>query len=229
MRLITSTSILATIVGVTVVCLVLVFAQKSRNASRQVRPRRATSEKNVITLKGGDDLKRAVRMANFGDTIVLQAGATYLGPLILPYKGEGSNSDADYITIQTSDLKSIANDGERIKPELHARFLPKIVSPGSQVAVGAEEKAHHYRFIGIEFAPAVNSDYVYNLIDLGRSEYKSLSQFPHHLTFDRCYVHSTGLNKARRGFALNSAETSIMNCYVSGFAGEGDETQAIAG
>jgi len=212
-----------------VVCLVLVFAQKSRNASRQVRPRRATSEKNVITLKGGDDLKRAVRMANFGDTIVLQAGATYLGPLILPYKGEGSNSDADYITIQTSDLKSIANDGERIKPELHARFLPKIVSPGSQVAVGAEEKAHHYRFIGIEFAPAVNSDYVYNLIDLGRSEYKSLSQFPHHLTFDRCYVHSTGLNKARRGFALNSAETSIMNCYVSGFAGEGDETQAIAG
>ena len=83
--------------------------------------------------------------------------------------------------------------------------------------------------MGLEFAPAANAKYVYNLIDLGQGDYTSLSQFPHHLVFDRCYVHSTGLNRARRGFALNSAETSVLNSYVSGFAGAGDETQAIAG
>ncbi len=91
------------------------------------------------------------------------------------------------------------------------------------------ERAHHFKFIGIEFAPASDASYVYNLIDLGRSDYTSVSQFPHHLIFDRCYVHSTGLNKARRGVALNSAETSIINSWVAGFAGAGDETQAIAG
>jgi hypothetical protein len=38
------------------------------------------------------------------------------------------------------------------------------------------------------------------------------------------------MNRARRGFALNSAETSILNSHVSGFAGRrGDETQAVAG
>jgi hypothetical protein len=83
--------------------------------------------------------------------------------------------------------------------------------------------------VGIEFLPAANASYVYNVIDLGSSDYTSLSQFPHHLVFDRCYVHSPGLNRARRGFAMNSAETSIVNSHVSGFAGAGDETQAIAG
>ncbi|HKY41685.1 MAG TPA: right-handed parallel beta-helix repeat-containing protein, partial [Pyrinomonadaceae bacterium] len=74
-----------------------------------------------------------------------------------------------------------------------------------------------------------DSQYIYNVIDLGKSEYKSLSQFPHHLIFDRCYVRSPGLNKARRGFGLNSGDTTISNSYISGFAGAGDETQGICG
>ena len=92
--------------------------------------------------------------------------------------------------------------------------MPKIVS-ANEKAIGTEAQAHHYRFVGIEFSPSTTSKYIYNLIDLGASDYNSLSQFPHDIVFDRCYVHSTGLNKARRGFALNSSETSILNSYVS--------------
>lgn len=160
---------------------------------------------------------------------MLEAGATYAGPLILPFKPGGEGSDSDYITIRTSKLTEIAGEGDRINPQRHAAFMPKIVSPNGGPAIGTEPQAHHYRFIGIELLPASNANYVFNIIDLGNSEYQSLSQFPHHLIFDRCYVHSTGMNKARRGFVLNSAETSIINSYVSGFAGAGDETQAIAG
>lgn len=199
-------------------CVMLALAQ---------RPRRL--EQNVIRLKAGDDLQAALKVARFGDTIVLQAGATYVGPIILPFKGAGSGTDADYITIRTSQLEAISNTDERVKPGLQARAMPKIVAPRENVAVGTEPKAHHYRFVGVEFLPAANASYVYNVIELGSSDYKSLDQFPHHLIFDRCYVHSPGLNRARRGFALNSAETSIVNSHVSGFAGAGDETQAIAG
>ena len=183
----------------------------------------------MVTLKSGDDLQAALKSARFGDTIILQAGATFNGPIILPFKGAGSGTDADYITIRTSEMSGIANDAERIKPALHARAMPKIVAPREKVAVGTEPRAHHYKFVGIEFLPASNASYVYNVIDLGSSDYASSLQVPHHLVFDRCYVHSPGLNRARRGFALNSAETSILNSYVSGFAGAGDETQAIAG
>jgi hypothetical protein len=107
--------------------------------------------------------------------------------------------------------------------------MPKIVAPRERAAVSTEPRAHHYKFVGVEFLPASNASYVYNVIELGSSDYTSALQFPHHLIFDRCYIHSPGLNRARRGFALNSAETSIVNSHLSGFAGAGDETQAIAG
>jgi hypothetical protein len=200
--------------------LAFVFAAHSQRLS----PRHG-----VITLKAGDDLQAALRSATFGDTIVLAAGATFTGPIMLPYKGPGSGTDADYITIRTSDLNGIAAAGERIQPDVHARAMPKVLAPREQSAVTTEPRAHHYRFIGVEFTPAPSASYVYNVIDLGSAEYTSPSQFPHHLIFDRCYVHSPGLNRARRGFALNSAETLVVNSYVSGFAGAADETQAIAG
>ena len=217
------------VVCIAVLSLIFVEAQRRRNSDQQVRPRVTTPGGREILVKPNDNLQSAVRRAQFGDTIVLEAGATYVGPLILPFKTGGTGSDSDYITIRTSNLTSIAVEGERINPKHDAVFMPKLVSPTNGAAIATEPQAHHYRFIGIEFSPASNADYVYNLIDLGSSEYTSYSQFPHHLIFDRCYVHSTGMNKARRGFALNSSETSIINSYVSGFAGAGDETQAIAG
>jgi hypothetical protein len=91
-------------------------------ATRQGGPR-------VTTLRAGDDLQAALKSARFGDTIVLQAGATFTGPIILPFKGAGTGTDADYITIRTSEMSGIANDGDGIKPTLHARAMPKIVAP----------------------------------------------------------------------------------------------------
>jgi len=212
---------------IAVVGVFYVLGQRSRRTQpvTEVAPTQGTKQ---VTLKAGDDLQAALKAARFGDTIILQAGATFKGPVTLMNKGAGTNTDADYITIRTSDLAGIPAEGQRVKPE-HARAMPKIVSPNQQSAVSTDEQAHHFKFVGIEFTLAADANYVYNLIDLGRSDYKTESQFPHHLVFDRCYVHSTGLNKARRGIALNSAETSVLNSYVSGFAGDGDETQAVAG
>jgi hypothetical protein len=218
--------ILAAIVigGLAVISLALYVLAKTREP---VRSPGANGELNQINVPANGDLQAALKSAKFGDTIVLQAGATYTGPFVLPYKGKGTGTDADYITIRTSDLAGIPGEGERIKPAQHRRALPRIVA-ANEHALSAQAQAHHFRFIGVEFSPSDSSRYVYNLINLGNSE-TDYSEFAHHLIFDRCYVHSTGLGKARRGFALNSAETSIINSHVSGFAGDGDETQAIAG
>ena len=213
---------LTVIIAILVLGLALACAQRPRRVS-------GAGSQATITVRAGEDLQAAIDEAQFGDTIVVEAGATYTGPLHLRDKGVGTGHDADYITIRTSDLTGIAREGERVNPSQQARSMPRIVSPNEQAAVNTEPQAHHYKFVGLEFAPAPNAKYVYNLIDLGEGNYTSLAQFPHHLVFDRCYVHSTGLNRARRGFALNSAETSVLNSYVSGFAGAGDETQAIAG
>ena len=215
---------IAIILGLLGVFLLLAVAQIRRDTS--VTRERRVGNSSTIQVKAGGNLQAAIDGANYGDVIVLEAGATYKGPITLPFK-EGASDQ--YITITTSNLNGIAKENERINPQLHAKAMPKIVGPDSSVAIGTAEQAHHYKFIGIEFSPTADSKYLYNLIDLGKSDYKSLSQFPHDLVFDRCYIHSTGLNKARRGVALNSARTDIINSHISGFAGAGDETQAICG
>jgi len=208
-----------------VVSLSYCYAQRPQTATQQQRPR-TVSGGRATTLGSGGDLQAAINSAKPGDTITLAAGATFRGPIVLPAKKSDASPDS-YITIQTASLDALP-DGVRVSPT-QASSMPKIVSPGGQSSIETAPGAHHYRFIGIEFAPAADSKYIYNLINIGSDEYSELPQFPHHLIFDRCYVHSTGLGKARRGFALNGGETSITNSYISGFAGPGDETQGICG
>lgn len=223
MKILSSVSIVGVLA---VVYLFFGIAQKQRDQSPASRARRVSAPSSNILVKRGENLQAAIDKARYGDVIVLEAGATYRGPLVLPYK-EGLNEQ--FITITTSNAAGIPAEGERIDPKVHASAMPKIVAPDGSVALSTAERAHHYKFIGVEFAPASDSKYVYAVIDLGKTDYNTLSQFPRQLVFDRTYVHSTGLNKARRGFALNSADTTIINSYISGFAGAEDETQGICG
>src|SRR5437899_2946811 len=64
----------------------------------------------TITVRAGDDLQAAIDDAHYGDTVIVEAGATFVGPLRLRDKGPGSGGDADYITIRTSDLFGIAKE-----------------------------------------------------------------------------------------------------------------------
>jgi hypothetical protein len=216
------------IIGFLAVIIFGFMTTRDQDPNVQTRARRANQTASGAVLNTGDDLQGAINRAKKGETITLQAGATFKGPIVLPDKGPGW-TDTDYITIRTSDLAGISKEGDRVQPKVHAASMPKIVSAGGNEALGTAPGAHHFRFIGIEFSPTASASYIYNLINLGTADHTSLSQLPHHLVFDRCFVRSTGLNKVRRGFGLNSAETSILNSHISGFAGAGDETQAIGG
>jgi hypothetical protein len=55
------------------------------------------------------------------------------------------------------------------------------------------------------------------------------TQVPHHLIFDRVYVHGTSTHNVRRGFALNSASTAVIDSYISEMHELGVEAQAILG
>src|ERR1041384_6948991 len=190
-------------------------------ASAAVSARAAT-----VNVPAGGDLQAALNSAQPGDTIVLQAGATYVGPITLPVK-----SGSSYITIQSSALAALPPDGQRVSPAF-APLMPKIVSPGlNEPALHTAPAAHHFQFIGIEFAKQTPDVQVGDLIMLGdgTSAQNSLALVPHHLTFDRCYMHGEPTTPLKRGIALNSAETSIINSYLSDFKNVGQDTQAICG
>jgi hypothetical protein len=197
---------------------------KTEGWAGQGRPRRVEDGGRgaTIRVRKGDDLQAALNEARAGDTLILEAGATFVGPFTLPAK-----SGNEVITIQTAARESLPAEGVRIGPD-SAVLMPKIVAPGGgRAAIETAEGAHHYSFIGIEFKPRDAQAFSYNLISLGVEKARSESQLPHHILFDHCYIHTEG--PSRRGIALNSGDTEIRDSYIAGFREQGADSQAICG
>src|SRR5947209_4324459 len=182
----------------------------------------------TITVPAGGDLQGAINQAVSGDTIIVEAGATFVCPITLPNKGALS----DWITIRSSALDSaLPQSGERITPSF-APLLPKIVSPGQGLsALETAAGANHYRLVALEIRPSDSSALVYDLVKLGdgSSLQNRLEQVPHDLILDRCLITAFSTQTLKRGVALHSRETTIMGCYIAGFKSAEQDAQAIAG
>ena len=178
----------------------------------------------TITVNAGGDLQGAINAAKPGDTIVLQAGAVFTGNYELPVKGGTS-----YITIRSSAPdSSLPADGTRIAPAYSAS-LAKVRSDQFGTAFRTVGPASYWRLMFLELLPS-NSTSAANLLELGATGavQNTLAAVPHHLIVDRCYLHGDPSYGQRRGIALNSGETQIINSYISDIKGMAD-TQAIAG
>jgi hypothetical protein len=166
----------------------------------------------TIMVNAGGDLQAAINAARPGDTVLLQAGATFVGNFELPNKNTSSTA---YITIRSSAPDSaLPASGRRITPA-YASQLPKIKSPNTMSALATKAGAHHYRLQFLEFL--ANQKGYSDIIQLGdgSSAQNTLSVVPHHLVLDRIYVHGDPVVGQKRAIALNSASTEILNSYIS--------------
>jgi hypothetical protein len=176
----------------------------------------------TIAVAAGGDFQGALDQAQPGDVITLEAGATFTGNFTLPNK-----SGSTWIVIRSSIADSnLPPPGTRISPS-YSNVMPKIVSPDSEPAIRAASGAHHYRFIGLEIGHKEGS-MIYAIVDFDGGQ-TSLSQVPHDLIVDRCYIHGNPSDTSRRGVALNSASTAIIDSYISECHEAGADSQAIAG
>ena len=178
---------------------------------------------SVLQLGPNGDLQRALNQARPGDTIVLQAGAVYTGPFTLPVK-----SGSEFITIQSSRISELP-DGVRVSPSKSALFAKLQSAEKSAPIVKTEPRAHHYKFVGIEFSTANEKVVVHDLVRLGDAAQTTLEDVPHHLIIDRSYIHGFPTQDVQRGISLNSADTDITNSYISDIHGKGYEAQGICG
>ncbi|HET9532613.1 MAG TPA: hypothetical protein VFQ92_19825, partial [Blastocatellia bacterium] len=176
----------------------------------------------AITVRQGDNLQAAFNAAQPGSEIVLEAGATFTGNFTLPAK-----TGTGWIIIRTSRMAEMPAAGTRIDPTLHAAHMPRVVTSNSIAAVTALAGAHHYRFVGIEFAATGRLNY--NVIRLGDSDETNADRQPTDIIIDRCYIHGHTAGDLRRGVTLNSRRTSIIDSHISEVHQIGADTQAIGG
>src|SRR5688572_24636159 len=172
----------------------------------------------------GGDLQAAIDSARPGDVILLEPNATYTGNFRLPNHG-----GTTHITIRSAAADArLPAAGTRISPA-YAAYLPKIKSPNTQPALATRPGAAFWRLLFLEL-PATDRGF-YDILALGDASeaQNSPTSIPHDLIVDRVYIHGDRLHGQKRGIALNSSNTTIVNSYVSDIKAIGQDSQAIGG
>ena len=180
---------------------------------------------HVLLVKDGDGLKDGLRRATCGDTIVLQADATYMGHFELPAK---SCDDGHWIVIRTSSPdSSLPPEGARItpcyagvsslpgRPPFHCNSTKRVMAQiggvkGQEKIISNSAGANHYRFLGVEIADTgANGDAggYYNLVLLKDAD---------HIIFDRCWIHGTPIGEDVKGIQFEgSSYIAVVDSYIS--------------
>jgi len=199
----------------------------------------------VRAVAAGANLQTVLNAAQCGDTISLQAGATFTGNFTLPAKPCDSQH---WITIRTSAPdSSLPPEGTRLTPcysgvsslpggapfacSQSKNVTAKLVYPtGGDTSgpVAFATGANHYRLIGLEVtrAPATGGVMELVLVRMGGTA--------NHIIIDRSWLHGLTHEETARGVYLtNMSYTAIIDSYLSDFhcavKGKCADSQAIAG
>jgi hypothetical protein len=182
---------------------------------------------NVTPVNSGGDLQSALNNANCGDTLQLQAGATFTGIFTFPAK----SCDADHwIIVRTSAADSVLPaEGSRLTPcYAGVASLPGrpafncastnnvtaklIIASGNNGPIVFATGANYYRLIGLEITRAVGTPVVTALVSI------PTTGTTNNIILDRVWVHGTAQDETTRGFQLGeSTYISIVDSFFTDF------------
>ncbi len=191
---------------------VVIFAVTASGAAGQTA--------SPIVVAAGGNLQAALNQAQPGQVVEVQAGATFDGNFMLPAK-----TGTGYITVRTSTPDAqLPAAGTRIGLA-HESLLPTLRSVNTIPALRTAAGARNWRLIGLRFTTTGGGD----VISLGDGAQQDRTLVPSDLTLDRVIIRGDATKGQKRGIALNSANTRILNSYIAGIRLAGQESQAIAG
>ena len=199
----------------------------------------------TITVNSGGNLQAALNNARCGDTIHLQAGATFTGTFIFPNK---NCDDSHWIIVRTSsDDSLLPAQGSRLTPcyagvsSLPGRpafncswtknVLAKLVMNRGLASgpVVFAPGASHYRLIGLELTRVVGIGLVYALASPASGAVNSK------IIYDRIWFHGTAHDETVRGIQLGGGTyVAVIDSFFTDFhcvaiTGACTDAQAING
>jgi hypothetical protein len=182
---------------------------------------------NTITVASGGNLQSALNSANCGDTITLQAGATFSGVFTFPAKSCDNNH---WIIVRTSMSDSaLPAEGSRLTPcyagvaslpgrpalncksttNVLAKLVMPLPGPGPIIfATGA----NHYRLVGLEVTRLPSIGIVYELASI------AVNGTANNLILDRMWLHGTAQDETTEGLELIGASyVSVIDSTLTDF------------
>jgi hypothetical protein len=177
------------------------------------------------------NLQAAIDAAAAGDSILLAAGERFVGPFVLRAK-----SGASWITIRSdAPDASFPADGVRLVPSdkpggnTNRSSLARLVGQSgawkTTPVLRTEPGAHHYILKFLEIDGSANLGYE-TLIAVGDN---TTAAVPYDIVFDRVYAHGHPSKGQKRGIALNSVRTDVLNSYISDIKAVNADAQSICG
>ena len=180
---------------------------------------------SVINVNADGDLQDALNNAQCGDTIQLQAGATFTGLFTLPAKG---CNDQNWIIIRTSSPdSSLPPEGQRLTPcyagvgSLQGRPAyncsnPTVVTAKVQLAQTGDgpfqlaNGANFYRFLGLEITRQNGL--------AGSGALITLQGTADHIILDRSWLHGNAQDETSDGFAFSGGTNiAVIDSYFNDF------------
>lgn|GEM_PF-1960254 len=191
----------------------------------------ARASATVLRVQQNENLQNVLDAAQRGDTIILDAGTTYRGPIRLRNK-----TGTGWIIIRSAAFLPSSNPLTDVVPRVSpsdAANMATIITPGFNPAIRTDPSASFYQIIGVEIRPENESTNVgtAELVSFGdgSQNQNSPEQVPHDLILDRCYIHGFPTQNVQRGVGLNSGTAAVVNCYISDIHLDGADSQGIAG
>lgn len=185
----------------------------------------STPKGKTLNVAAGGDLQAALDAAKPGDTVLLEAGATFVGNFVLRQK----NGNSRVITVRTSTPDTLfPRSGTRVGPG-DAAEMPKLLTATSFPALTTGPGAHHYRLVGLELGLTPENLNNFGILLLGDGTETSAARLPHNIVVDRCYIHGNPTGKVQRGITLNSASTAVVDSYIANVHLIDTDASAIAG
>jgi hypothetical protein len=200
----------------------------------------------VTLVPRGGNLQTALDNANCGDTIQLQAGASFTGIFTFPAK---SCSDSNWIIVRTSAPDSaLPPEGTRMTPcyagitslpgrpsfncaatqNVTAKVIMSALEGSGPILFASG--ANHYRLIGLEVTRQPGGPVVYDLASI-----QPTTGTMDHIVFDRVWMHGTAQDETTRGVELGGGTyVSIVDSFFTDFhcisiSGACGDAQAING
>jgi hypothetical protein len=201
------------------VCLTIVCASTLLSGIAEAANRTVCSSGCQYT-----DLQAAIDAAAPGDTILLRAGQTFTGNIILRNK---NTTSTQFITIRSDAPDAdLPRAGVRLIPEGRpgantprsrlARLVGKGGTLRSTPVVRTETGAHHYKLMFLEIDGKANVGYE-TLVQFGSAAATTVSALPHSIVVDRVWLHGDPVLGMKRGIYLNARSSDVLNSYLEDF------------